>query len=25
MLHDEKYGRAEWNLGDPFTDGGKPA
>ncbi|HLQ21245.1 MAG TPA: biotin/lipoate A/B protein ligase family protein [Nitrososphaerales archaeon] len=25
MLHDEKYGRAEWNLGDPFTEGGKPA
>jgi len=25
MLHDEKYGRAEWNLGDPFADGGNPA
>jgi len=25
MLYDEKYGRAEWNLGDPFTEGGRPA
>ena len=25
MLHNEKYGRAEWNLGDPFTEGGTPA
>ena len=24
MLHTEKYGRAEWNLGDPFAEGGRP-
>jgi lipoate-protein ligase A len=25
MLQEEKYGRAEWNLGDPFAEGGNPA
>ncbi len=25
MLQDEKYGRAEWNLGDPFAEGGNRA
>ena len=25
ILHNEKYGRAEWNLGDPFAEGGTPA
>jgi lipoate---protein ligase len=23
-LHEEKYGRAEWNLGDPFAEGARP-